>query len=226
MLIMAYIDNKYVVSELRKKFYKRSLITALLFKGILLIVVTLLLRFKLHVDYTVSSSSAASFLYAFTFPIAIFTFIHNNVWGYSKNLAINLIIANSSVRRFFKVYLNLLIPSLLSDFTVVFILALVFRFLSIRLLILYAIISAFSIIFGFIGSYVRYKNINSAMTFTSIRPNASPIVNILTLTPIIGVFLNIKITLLLLTLFIGCMLYFQKKLHRWMFKILKMRMIK
>lgn len=123
----------------------------------------------------------AFFYFAFL-PIVGFTYINNNLLGYIWTATANELERLGLTRRLLALYLRLAVPILLIEclLAAVFLLILFPRFMWHYLLLL-PLTAAPALALGLWGSIAKPKPVREAITFSTMRHNASTLINILTM---------------------------------------------
>ncbi len=224
------LPNIHLKMAFGNSLYKKSLATSMAFKISVWLYVLYLSKFKYtHTDEILIFNKA---ILIASMPIILFTYIYNNIWGYFKALALNLLINGGNYKVFLYQYCKLLWPILLIDFLVSVILLITFGVLSIPFFLYYLFYTAYAIALGTFGSFLMYFEIKKSLSFTSVRGNASLLINLLSLACLIPFsFLNDvefrSYRLLLIPLIIAIIInILYKKIGYFFIDKLKMKVVK
>ncbi|MDA9970409.1 hypothetical protein N9E56_01095 [Flavobacteriaceae bacterium] len=114
-------------------------------------------------------------------PITSFTFVYNNIWGYFKATAKNMIIAGSPLEIFLQIFLKLIWLSIILDFIVSIILLIVFDYFKWLFILWFMVFSIYALSIAFIGSFIKYLPIDKPLSFFNVKRNSSLFINIITL---------------------------------------------
>lgn len=150
----------------------------------------------------------------FLSPVVLFTYIYNNLWGYFRNLQLNLLLLSGDLRPGLKSYFSLLLPLLVFDFLLQFTILILLHCFELKLLFFYVGLMFYCIPLGIISSYTKGFVIESALNFSKLRGNSSTIYAIALLGPVIVIGLLYHYTiyfyasLIVLSLVSFCLCYY------------------
>ncbi len=222
--------NIYLSLVMRKKTFKKSLFTFLIFKCM---AVFFLIIYSFHLpslDNTEHTFLLIVF-YLAILPFGLFTYVFNNIWGYYKSLALNLVISNSSLKKYLHSFLELFLFPIIGDVIISSFLLIVAGYFSFHFLLYYSLFCLYAFPLGFLASLLKYKEINTGMSFTSTKAKASLLANFLTLSGLVPlIFLTqnllIGLSMVLILLIPSIVLYVLIKnengiIHNFKHKILQ-----
>lgn len=116
-------------------------------------------------------------------PLIIFTYVFNNIWGYFYSLEINHLIISISFKRHFQIFLSLLLPILLMDLGITFLLLFTFGYLHFKIIIFYFIFTLYCIPLSFISSFLKFFFVPSALDFNQFRGKTSLLFSFIMIIP-------------------------------------------
>ncbi len=164
-------------------------------------------------------------IFSFITPLLIFGYIYNNSWGFCKPIVINAIITGNSIGGYFKLYTRLVTPALIVDFLTSFFTINIFKYSNLHIWATYFVFSFFYFSLGFLSSFIRYININSEISFKTLRTNTSQLISFFDILPTVVLFFCFKnnFSLLLLQLSLlglsGIILFFVFKYPKYVMAI-------
>ncbi len=195
------VNNVYLSLVLRKKIFKKSLFTALIFK---FIVVFSLIIYNFNLS-SLDNTDRTFLLYVFymaSLPLGFFTYMFNNIWGYYKSFALNLIISNSSLKKYLYSFLGLLMFPIFCDVIFSSFLLIIAGYFRFQFLLYYGLFCLYAFPLGFLASLLKYKKLEKGMSFTSTKANASLLANGLTVAGLVPMVFLTQNLLIGLSMFI------------------------
>ncbi|RFP65389.1 hypothetical protein D0N36_08950 [Hymenobacter lapidiphilus] len=163
------------------KLYLHKTRPALLMGLAIKVIFLVFCAYMLHSNDNKEVAIRPLFYFAFL-PIVGFTYINNNLLGYIWTAAANELERLGLTRRLLTLYLRLAVPIMLAECLVsaVFLLVLFPRFMWHHLLLL-PLAAAPALALGLWGSFAKPKPVREAITFSTMRHNASTLINIITM---------------------------------------------
>lgn len=150
-----------------------------------LLLISLGLAFFLKISFMVlyflkatDSKEFHDFLWLFSLPVAIFTYVFDNLWGYCRSLILAIECFDARSKTIVSYYLRLLLYPLITDVIVTFTWFTAQGLLSTTFSIFYISTLILLITVGLWTSLFLGKPVSNPMSLTSITINTSPVVSI------------------------------------------------